>query len=29
MANIMANEQVSKTQEEQAFLLNFSQDITR
>ena len=29
MANIMANEQVSKKQEEQAFLLNFSTDITQ
>jgi len=29
MANIIANEQVSKKQEEQAFLLNFSQDITQ
>lgn len=27
LANIMANEQVSKTQEEQAFLLDFSNDI--
>jgi transcriptional regulator with GAF, ATPase, and Fis domain len=29
MANIMANEQIHKTQQEQAFLLNFSNDITR
>lgn len=29
MANIMANEQVTKTQDEQAFLLDFSNDITR
>ena len=29
MANIMANEQVTRTQDEQAFLLNFSQDITQ
>jgi formate hydrogenlyase transcriptional activator len=29
MANIMANEQISKKQEEQAFLLNFSNDITQ
>jgi len=29
MANIMANEQVGKTQEEQAFLLDFSTDITQ
>jgi formate hydrogenlyase transcriptional activator len=29
MANIMANEQVSKKQEEQAFLLDFSSDITQ
>ncbi len=29
LANIMANEQVDKTQKEQAFLLEFSNDITR
>lgn len=29
LANIMANEQVSKTQEEQSFLLAFSNDITQ
>ena len=29
LANIMANEQISKKQEEQAFLLDFSQDITQ
>jgi formate hydrogenlyase transcriptional activator len=29
MANIMANEQIGKKQEEQAFLLNFSNDITQ
>ncbi|MBS0032112.1 sigma 54-interacting transcriptional regulator [Chitinophaga sp. 22321] len=29
MANIMANEQITKTQEEQSFLLDFSKDITR
>ena len=29
MANIMANEQINKHQEEQAFLLNFSNDITQ
>jgi transcriptional regulator with GAF, ATPase, and Fis domain len=29
MANIMANEQVTRKQEEQAFLLNFSKDITQ
>ncbi len=29
MANIMANEQISRKQEEQAFLLNFSNDITQ
>lgn len=29
MANIMANEQISKKQEEQSFLLQFSNDITR
>jgi transcriptional regulator with GAF, ATPase, and Fis domain len=29
MANIMANEQISKKQEEQAFLLEFSNDITQ
>ena len=29
MANIMANEQISKKQEEQAFLLDFSNDITQ
>lgn len=29
MANIIANDQVSKTQGEQAFLLDFSKDITR
>ena len=29
MANIMANEQIQKTQQEQAFLLDFSNDITR
>ncbi|OQP59546.1 Fis family transcriptional regulator [Niastella vici] len=29
LANIMANEQISKKQEEQAFLLNFSNDITQ
>jgi transcriptional regulator with GAF, ATPase, and Fis domain len=29
MANIMANEQISKKQEEQAFLLDFSHDITQ
>lgn len=29
LANIMANEQIGKKQEEQAFLLNFSNDITQ
>jgi transcriptional regulator with GAF, ATPase, and Fis domain len=29
MANIMANEQIQKTHQEQAFLLDFSNDITR
>jgi len=29
MANIVANEQITKTQEEQSFLLDFSKDITR
>jgi formate hydrogenlyase transcriptional activator len=29
LANIIANEQISKKQEEQAFLLNFSNDITQ
>ena len=29
LANIIANEQISKKQEEQAFLLDFSQDITQ
>jgi len=29
LANIIANEQISKTQEEQAFLLKFSNDITQ
>lgn len=29
MANIIANEQITKKQEEQAFLLNFSHDITQ